>query len=242
MALGVDDMTAGAVIRKRIYLAVGMFLTAFGIALAYFAMRSVMDVGGFCASGGPYEIRQQCPDDSWMLFVAFPAGLIGCGFMAAGTIRNGPAFLLLAWSALFLALGANFLEYGIDPPAPATGLAWGWLICAVVFLLMGGLPLIYMLRYAREFFWEGGEGNRRGSSQLLSGLTTRSATGTTIDMSSFATGMPTIVIDNGTFEGGTAFGEHDITESLERLAALYASGALSDEEFAAAKAQLLQGG
>ena len=48
---------------------------------------------------------------------------------------------LLAWPALFLSLGWNFLEFGFDPPGEDDGLVWGWIVCGVVFWLMGGLPL-----------------------------------------------------------------------------------------------------
>jgi len=39
-----------------------VLLVAGGITVMYQAMRAVMEVGGYCASGGPYEIRQECPD------------------------------------------------------------------------------------------------------------------------------------------------------------------------------------
>jgi hypothetical protein len=54
----------------------------------------------------------------------------------------------LAWPGLFLSLGWNFLEFTFSPPGG--GLAWGWLICGVLFVLMGGLPLILAFKPARE--------------------------------------------------------------------------------------------
>ena len=49
---------------------------------------------------------------------------------------------LFAWSGLFLALGWNFLDYGLfNPPGDET-VIWGWLICGVIFVAMGLAPLL----------------------------------------------------------------------------------------------------
>jgi hypothetical protein len=50
---------------------------------------------------------------------------------------------LLAWPALFGALGWNFLDYGLDASGDNnTGGSAGWIICAVVFGLMAIVPLL----------------------------------------------------------------------------------------------------
>jgi hypothetical protein len=48
---------------------------------------------------------------------------------------------LLLWAALFGALGFNFIQLGVNPPANLASGATGWIICGVVFWLMalGGL-------------------------------------------------------------------------------------------------------
>ena len=99
---------------------------AFCIALLWLGMRAVMDLGGFCASGGPYEIAVACPD---AVIATTPLSILG-GFLAAGLIIWGAAGLpgawmslvFLAWPALFLSLGWNFLEYGFFPPEGG----WVW--------------------------------------------------------------------------------------------------------------------
>jgi hypothetical protein len=68
-------------------------------------------------------------------------GLLFLGVYAFSAV--GPNLTLLAWPALFLSLGWNFLDYGINPPDGSDDAVWGWLICGVVFVLMGGLPLIF---------------------------------------------------------------------------------------------------
>jgi hypothetical protein len=157
MALGVDGMRAGKVVRKAIFLTLGTVIFIFCLTLVYQSMRAVMDVGGACASGGAYEIRQQCPDGvAWVL----PVGIFGMFFAGIFTFLGvfpdgGPRPYVFAWSALFLALGWNFLDYGFDSPAPGGGTEVGWIICGVVFVLMGGVPLLALLapRAARWAFW-----------------------------------------------------------------------------------------
>jgi Short C-terminal domain len=147
MALGVDGMRAGKVIRKAIFLTLGTVIFIFCLTLVYQSMRAVMDVGGACASGGAYEIRQQCPKGvGWVM----PVGIFGMFFAGIFTFLGvfndgGPRPYVFAWSALFLALGWNFLDYGFDSPAPGGGAEVGWIICGVVFVLMGGVPLLALL-------------------------------------------------------------------------------------------------
>ena len=56
--------------------------------------------------------------------------------------------------ALFLSLGWNFLEFGLRPPGGEPGeVVWSWLFCAVVFGLMGAVPLavaVWGIREARR--------------------------------------------------------------------------------------------
>ena len=72
-------------------------------------------------------------------------GLIATAAFVAFASKLGGSYATIAayaWPALFLSLGWNFLDYGLDPPGPDDGLVWGWLVCAVIFFLMGGLPLL----------------------------------------------------------------------------------------------------
>jgi hypothetical protein len=61
---------------------------------------------------------------------------------------DGVSLMPLAWPGLFLSLGWNFLEFAFAPPGG--GLAWGWLVCGVLFALMGGLPLLLVFKPARK--------------------------------------------------------------------------------------------
>ncbi len=137
----------GPGVREYVLYLVGVAGLAFAITSVWIGMRAVMDIGGSCASGGPYEVSVQCPDKvGLMMFLAFPLGFLSAGLMVwMGTrLGGGYAGLVgLAWPALFLSLGWNFLEYSVHPPdAAGGGIVWGWLIPGIIFVLMGGIPLL----------------------------------------------------------------------------------------------------
>ena len=137
----------------------GLAMLACGLTLLYLGMREVMEIGGACAEGGPYQTRQECPDGApEALFGGAWGGLIGAGIFALSARALGGSYtrlLLWAWPALFLSLGWNFLEYGLDPPGGTEGAVAGWLVCAVLFGLMGGIPLLFLIRPSqlRAVFW-----------------------------------------------------------------------------------------
>jgi hypothetical protein len=107
----------------------------------FLAMRGVMELGGMVAIGGPYEIAHPAPGYWWI----FPVAIIGCVLivftsMGMFSVGAGKIDLVVAffWPAIFLSLSWNFLEYGFFN---GEGLAWGWIICGVAFVLMGAIPL-----------------------------------------------------------------------------------------------------
>ena len=135
--------------RDRALYLVGVAGLTACVVVIFLAMRAVMDIGGFCAEGGPYEIEVHCPGGVPLLMtLAFPGLFLFGGLMLwSGSPIGGPyqGAVFFAWPALFLSLGWNFLEYGFAPPGGG-GLAWGWLLCGVVFVAMGGVPLVAVLK------------------------------------------------------------------------------------------------
>ena len=128
--------------RRLAALCACVVLCAVGLTWIYFGMRSVMDVGGACAEGGPYVIAQPCPDGTWMIMVSIPLLLISAmaGTVIASGIEGAPDLLIPMWGLLFGSLGWNFLEYG----AFSGELVWGWIICGVMFELMA-LPVLFLV-------------------------------------------------------------------------------------------------
>jgi Short C-terminal domain len=178
-----------------------------------------MDVGGFCAEGGPFVIEQHCPQGvPGVLIGSLWGGIILAGVYAWQAFRyKVPSFVGLLWPALFLSLGWNFLEYAFDPPGTGGGVVWGWLVCGVVFMLMGGLPLLVMLPATIRGFTREQERPK-----------------------GWPVGMPLERMQRvaARVQPSTATGPGMVGE-LERLAKLHERGALSDDEYAAAKRRLL---
>ena len=110
-----------------------VLVLAVALTWAYLAMRAVMDVGGTCAEGGPYEIAQPCPDGAWMISVAIPVLIAAAMLGSYVAFRlTAPNLLVPMWTVLFGTLGWNFLEYGFSDDGPV----WGWIVCGAMFELM----------------------------------------------------------------------------------------------------------
>jgi hypothetical protein len=117
-------------------------LSAAGVGAAitavYLGMRDLMRQGGFCASGGPYEISSECTSGQvGLLFGGIAALLVFAALHSALTAWvDGPKVGIFAICGfLFAALGWNFLEYGVDPP-DGGGTVWGWVVPGALFWLM----------------------------------------------------------------------------------------------------------
>jgi hypothetical protein len=228
-------------VRTSLWIFVGLAGGACGIALLYLGMRAVMDIGGACAEGGPFVPVQPCPDGVPVLMIGgIWGGIIFLGIYAWQAFKNHiPNFLGFAWPALFLSLGWNFLDFGLDPPGQG-GLEWGWLVCAIVFALMGGLPLVFALKpITRKFFNPTPEPEPSPTNPLAAGLALTRLAGAmkakvSRDSATGSVGAPT----SDMASGGP---NESMVAALERLQYLHKSGSLTDDEFAAAKARVIAG-
>ncbi|MGY1653751.1 SHOCT domain-containing protein [Geodermatophilus sp. SYSU D01119] len=211
---------AGAVV-----LGLGVAAGAAAITVLSRLMRSVTAVGGSCADGGPYVSAQPCPDGTGatigLLFVLVPLFLGGTWWGARRAHAPNP--VLLGWPALFLTLGWNFLDDGFDPPPGADGISPGCLVCGVVFVLMGAAPLLLL-----PSAWRGARRTRRAQAGPPPVVT---------EYPHLRDHRLSRVSAGPDLPGGDD--PRDLTGRLERLAALHASGALTDAEFRAAKAATL---
>jgi hypothetical protein len=111
-----------------------------------------MGLGGFCASGGPYVIETQCPGVVvWSTPLSIFGGLIAVGIGAIVARGFGTPLIAWAWPILFIGLGLAFLGSGIS--AGVDGITFDLL--AVLFILMGGAPLVLELRVDPQAFFLG---------------------------------------------------------------------------------------
>jgi hypothetical protein len=191
---------------------------ACSLTLVFLSMRSVMNVGGFCAEGGPYQIRQHCPQGIPGIMIGSIWGGLILAFAYAVVVSRWaiPGLVHLAWSALFLSLGWNFFEYAFDPPGTTKGIIWGWLICGVVFAAMGGFPLFVTVPAIVRQFLRGEEPQHE-----------------------FPGGVPVGHARRAAQRFGLAPTGDRLVSDLERLDSLLQSGALTQEEYARAKKRLL---
>lgn len=115
-----------------------LFTTSFGLLLQLSLV--VMSLGGSCASGGPYEIAVECPDNIWFVPVSIWVGL-GSVALSAFLVRGfGMPLLSWAWPVLFVGLGGAFLAAFVTA-GDIVGL-----IIGVMFVVMGMVPLVIELR------------------------------------------------------------------------------------------------
>jgi hypothetical protein len=194
------------------------------LTLIFLSMRAVMDVGGFCAEGGPYEIQTHCPEGTVLLLPLSIFGGLGSAALVGwkGSQIGGPfgALVALAWPALFISLGWNFLEYGLWPPGDDGGIVWGWLIPGVIFEVMGILPLLGLLPSRRAV---GGTGTADSPAALTSARKR----------------LLNDLVSHVHERGWGA--QEDLVSKLERLATLREQGAITAEEFEAAKRAVIGG-
>jgi hypothetical protein len=124
---------------------VSWLLFTVSFALLYVGSATVMGLGGFCASGGPYVIETQCPE----AVVAFvPVSIwTGLAAVAIGAIFAqgfGAPLVAWAWPILFIGLGVAFL---ISSTVPG-GITF--LILGIMFVVMGGVPLVLEFRSSAQ--------------------------------------------------------------------------------------------
>ncbi len=125
-----------------------IFAIAFCISVLYHGMRPIMRLGGMVASGGPYAIAHPAPSWVWVIPLSILFGMACVFINMFSHDPDGVNLMPLAWPGLFLSLGWNFLEFAFHPPGG--GLAWGWLISGIVFVAMGGIPLLLAYPVLRE--------------------------------------------------------------------------------------------
>lgn len=126
-------------------------LFAFAFLGFFQTTGTVIGLGGYCASGGPYVIATPCPD-AVVLFA--PLGLFGMliavvvGLLLAPTF--GAPLYLWAWPIFFVAIGVQFLV-GIT----VGGGIVSSLLVGLLAVVMGFLPWWWMIRSGAQPFFLG---------------------------------------------------------------------------------------
>jgi Short C-terminal domain len=234
---------------------VGIAGVAFSITLMSRSMRSVEKIGGFCASGGPYQIAHPCPKGvSGLLPLSIFGGLIFLAVFAICTTSRGRSCLLLAWSALFLGLGWNFIDFGIVNPNGGN-VSYGQLIPGILFIIMGAVPLVWVVpAMFRALLGEDDDSGTTTSSTgtgapwaSTTGVRFTSPTGTSTTPNAWSglasTATPTMTAPTATTTPtrASSASKGDVASELEKLASLHRRGELTDTEYEDAKRRAIGG-
>jgi len=231
---------------------VGIAGVAFSFTLLSRSMRSVERIGGFCASGGPYQIAHTCPKGvTGLLPLSIFGGLIFLAIFAVCTSSRGRSVLLLAWSVLFIGLGWNFIDFGIINPNSGS-VSFGQLIPGILFIIMGVVPLVWVIPAGLKALVEDDDEeatstpsstpysvgtsvrfNNPGSTSTPAPWTMTAPTTTTTT----PTASPVTTASSTTTSGTKG----DVASELEKLASLHRRGELTDAEYEDAKRRAIQG-
>jgi hypothetical protein len=171
------------------------------------------------------------------MVLAFPLGFLSGGVMVWTGSRIGGSYaglVGLAWPALFLSLGWNFLQYGFNPPGADGGIELGWLIPGVLFVLMGGFPLLGWIISRDHTTILPGVGAQRTPKDFAD-VRRAMRESARLASSEDRYAMPPAVhrIE------APRMGEQLVAQ-LERLSALHVAGSLTDAEYDDAKRALLR--
>lgn len=109
--------------------------------VALYQVASVVSgLGGFCASGGPYVIETECPESVVVLAPGSVPGMFVAGAIALAFARGfGTPLITWAWSILFVGLGIQFAMSALRGDVAG-------ILLAILFIGMGAVPLVWVLR------------------------------------------------------------------------------------------------
>lgn len=132
-------------------LGLGIAAGAATITLLSMLLRAATAVGGSCADGDASLAASPCRSHTGTALLLAFACALACMFAVSwgATALGAPRPLFLAWPALCLTLGWNFLRDGFDPPM-GEEIALGYVVGGVVFLLLGAGPLLLRLSALRD--------------------------------------------------------------------------------------------
>jgi hypothetical protein len=134
---------------------VGVTGFAAGMTTLYKGARSVEAQGGFCASGGPYQIAHQCTSgETAQLFVGIGMILVfGAIYVGLTAYADGPVLVPsgLLWTALFGSLGAGFVILPKGEGSDGSNLFVG-----IMFLVMAAAGLWPAISQGYDWIKRGG--------------------------------------------------------------------------------------
>lgn len=108
--------------------------------LILLAARAIINIGGYCAEGGPYVIAQQCPQGTATILglgIPLMIGLIFVYIVAKPS--PWPTLIFWFWPIIFIGLGLAFIVGAFAAP---NGLSIAGLLVGMMMIVFGIVPVI----------------------------------------------------------------------------------------------------
>lgn len=122
--------------------ALSWVLFVFIFTLLLLSAATIVGLGGNCATGGPFEIRAECPDTvTWVAPLSLPVAFLALGIGAYVAKGFGTPLTTWAWPVTFLGYGIAFLV-----AAFVAGIGWGFVVCGALFVVVGAIAPVVFLR------------------------------------------------------------------------------------------------
>lgn len=175
---------------------------------------------GTCASGGPFEIANQCTDDAMTWGLVFAVGLTG------GIITSFFTGFAWGWAMMFVPAGATATAFAVvgDPGLGSDAAAW---TIGPLFLLMGLPVALYAIKEAIS-----------GDDTTPDATTRRNAESYLRNTAMVNPYAQTAAVPQITVTPSTPEPVMSTSDRLARLDALKATGALTDTEYTAQRRAL----
>lgn len=135
-------------LRLVVWVFVCVLLLAGLLTWTFLAMRSVVAVGGSCATSSSFVVANPCPDGAWLIAPAIPVMiLVALSGSGAGHDIGAPNLIVPMWALLFGSLGWNFFDALLDDFSVV------WLLCGLMFAAFAAPALLEGRALFRRTAW-----------------------------------------------------------------------------------------
>lgn len=133
-----------------------------GLAAMAYAFLELVEVGT-CAEGGPFEIARPCPEGTSETVAILVGSIIAYVIAMILLALSSPAGGILMFGLLFTVLGGCFILTELDDARFGGNMGGAGWVCGPVFILLMGLPPIY-ISFA---MWRAKRRGREGESNYI---------------------------------------------------------------------------
>lgn len=134
--------------RAVLFTLLSLFVASAICGMLIMAALAVINVGGYCAEGGPYVIAQHCPRGSAVVLSAGIPLLFLVGFLyVMAKPLSWPPTIGWLWPVLFVGMAIAFFIGAANAPG---GIGWVGIITGIVMLAIGLAPAFLFAGRSRD--------------------------------------------------------------------------------------------